>query len=108
MPEIEQNEVSGDVTHNEGLRIIDLHGQPVIQGQQLAEPGSPGSGDAWMINGVPTGTDWGANGSVNQIAHYYEGIWYYYTPNKGWAFYDVSTAEPYTIIQWNGLSWAAR
>ena len=72
MPEIEHGEVNGDVTHNEGLQIIDLHGQSIIEGLQQNQPGSPAEGQAWIIyGGAPTGTDWSVNGSENNALHHF-------------------------------------
>ncbi len=102
IPLIEHGEVNGDVTYKTGSQINDLHNQSIVEALQTAEPGSPAEGQAWIINGTPTGTNWGTDASANQVAHYYGGIWHYYTPLEGWSFYAKSDT---LIWQFNGVSW---
>ncbi len=104
LPEIEHGEVNGDATHNEGLWITDLHGQAIVEALQANEPSSPSEGQAWIINGPPTGTNWGADALENQVAHYYSGVWHYYTPIEGWRFY--SRADGFIFI-FDGLDWTS-
>ncbi len=102
MPNLDHREVNGDVTHNESLQIMDMHGQSIVEAVQTAEPGSPSDGQAWIINGTPTGSNWGSDASANQVAQYYGGVWYYYTPQQGWRFY--SKADDLIHI-FTGIAW---
>lgn len=104
MPEILHGEVNGDVTHNESLWIMDLHGQPIVEARQSAEPSSPVEGQAWIVIGTPTGSNWGSDAQANQVAHYYAGIWHYHTPSEGWRFYVKSESIIYIF---DGLSWTS-
>ncbi len=100
MPEIEHGEVNGDTTHNEGLQIIDLHGQSIVEARTATPPGSPTEGQAWIVAPSATGI-W--VGQDNNIAHYYGSVWNYYTPQQGWRFYNKADT---LVWQYDGLNWA--
>lgn len=84
MPEIAQNQANKYVTHNESLRHIDGKMQLSIEDKDLVtSPAviSSDDGKVWIVAG--TGGDW-ATFSVDDLAHYYDGVWYNYVPSEGW------------------------
>lgn len=64
-----------------------------------APPGSPTSGDRYIISSGATGI-WADK--ANQIAEYTSGIWNYYPPDIGWTAY---VDEEQKIYSWNGTAW---
>lgn len=104
IPLIEQNEINGHVTYGTGSQINDLHNQAIVEAIQTAEPGSPQEGQAWIINGTPTGSNWGSDASANQVAHYYGGIWHYYNPQEGWRFYNKTSSS---LFYFDGIQWTS-
>lgn len=99
LPEIEHQEVNGDVTHNDGLWIMDMHGQSTVQNRTAVPPGSPNEGEAYIIAPGATG-DW--SGLDNQVAQRRGGIWNYYLPADGWRFYNATDT---LIWKYNGSIW---
>lgn len=55
-----------------------------------AEPGSPTSGDMYVLPAGRTGTVW-ATFAVGSIAYYLSGTWYEYTPYEGLQVYSTAT-----------------
>lgn len=71
-----------------------------------AEPGSPTEGDAYILPASPTGSDWGTNGTENDLALFINEAWLYLSPgasNGGISVYDRGTALRWT---WTGSKWA--
>ncbi|EHQ88300.1 DUF2793 domain-containing protein [Desulfosporosinus youngiae] len=64
-----------------------------------APPGSPVTGDRYIIPNSATGV-W--SGKQDQIAEYASGAWTYYPPQTGWTCY---VDEEQKIYSWNGTAW---
>jgi hypothetical protein len=64
-----------------------------------APPGSPATGDRYIIPAGATGV-W--SGKQNQIAEYASGTWAYYPPAEGWTCY---VDEEQKVYSWNGSAW---
>lgn len=64
-----------------------------------APPGSPGTGDRYII---PSGASGAWSGKQNQIAEWQSGTWVYYPPAEGWTCY---LDEEQKIYSWNGDAW---
>ena len=62
-------------------------------------PGSPASGDRYIVAGSPTGAWAGHTGSV---ARYRASAWEFFAPKAGWRAHDLNTA---TWIYYNGSAW---
>jgi len=85
MPELTHNEYNGEVTHNEALQIMDLHGQGIVVNHaQASQPGDPVDEGAAYILSVA----WGG-AAINDVGHYYNGAWHFYTPVNGWRMYSL-------------------
>jgi len=74
-----------------------LGGQARILGVLTAEPASPAVGDAYILSGSPTGTNWGSDtGAAADAIALYTNVsgqpdgspWAYLTPREGWRVYD--------------------
>ena len=102
IPEISESQSSKYITHNHALELVDLYASGLVlsRASSAAEPGSPAEGDAHLLEGTPTGTNWAGNGST--IAHYYGGAWQFYSYTEGLQFY---VADEDIIVGYNGSAW---
>lgn len=83
--------------------ITDWSLQPWIMNRTTtAEPGSPSVGDAYLLGGTRTGTDWGSDsGSASGSIAIYANIpglpdsskWIYLAPREGWTVHDRTANE---------------
>ena len=98
MPLLTHNEYNGEVTHNDALQIMDFHGQGiVINHAEGAQPGVPDEGDAYIITSA-----WTDGGTANDIAHYYNATWHFYTPTTGWRVFSLANSGLY---HFDGTDW---
>lgn len=85
LPEISVSQSSKEVTHNEGLTILDCLVQPNVKDKDLtAPPGSPSDGDCYIVGASATG-DW--SGEDGNIAYYDASAWDFNDPAEGWITY---------------------
>jgi len=99
--ELTHGEINGDITFNEMLQVLDALVNTVIEELNAASPpGSPVHGDLYTV-GTPA--NWDGTPVLYDIAQYYNGAWYYYTPHEGMNLYDKDTTTDY---QFNGTIWA--
>jgi len=102
MPELTHGEYNGEVTHNHALQILDLFAQgTVINHAQADLPVGPAEGNAYIMSAA-----WD-NGQADDIAHYYNGSWHFYTPSttpnaQGWKMYSQVNQNTY---YWTGTLW---
>lgn len=91
--------------------VTDWSLQPFILNSLAAEPGSPAVGDAYILVGSPTGTNWGSDsGAVADSVAIYTNVpgqtddspWYYMVPREGWRVYDRT--NNYYLV-WDGSNW---
>ncbi|EHQ92085.1 DUF2793 domain-containing protein [Desulfosporosinus youngiae] len=74
--------------------------QASVKDQNLtAPPGSPATGDRYII---PSGATGAWAGKQNQIAEWISGAWVFYTPQTGWTCYVDDEQKVYS---WNGTAW---
>lgn len=72
-----------DIPYNDSMLQLDAtHGLSVISATTTAQPGSPTTGQAYILPASPTGTNW-AGKATGTIALYYGTTWYFYAPWKG-------------------------
>lgn len=71
----------------------------VIDKDLSTPPGSPSTGDKYIIGGSPTGV-W--SGRANQIAYYDGVIWQFWAPVEGWR---IAVLDEDTDYRYNGSSW---
>jgi len=100
LPYILQSQSQKEVTHNDGLGLLDMLVQAVVQQVSLnTPPASPVLGDCYIVGGAPTGV-W--VGSANKIAQAITGGWRYYTPFNGLSVFNITDS---TIYRFNGTAW---
>lgn len=64
-------------------------------------PGSPATGDTYIVGGAPTGA-W--SGHTGKIAQYSGSGWLIYSPAEGWSAYDQTLN---TLYVYSGSAWVA-
>jgi Protein of unknown function (DUF2793) len=102
LPYILQSQSQKEVTHNDGLGLLDMLVQAVVQSISLnTPPVSPVLGDCYIVGGSPTGV-W--VGNSNKIAQAITGGWRYYIPFNGLSVFNITDS---TIYRFNGTAWAS-
>lgn len=87
---------------NENLQLLTSLVQPIVLDKDLtAAPGTPASGDKYIVGASATGA-WASKD--NQIAIYDGLSWLFYPPVKGWRFYVDDESIDY---RFNGSAWIA-
>jgi hypothetical protein len=91
LPYIAPQQAQKHVTHNEAIRSLDVLVQPVVKSRTIATPpGSPASGDTYIVAPSATGAWAGEDG---KIATFVDGGWDFITPADGWLAYVNDTAQ---------------
>ena len=89
-----------EVTHNDGVRVLDALVQLVVQDRDLATPpGSPADGRRWIVAASPTGA-W--SGHANHVLAWQDGAWRAYVPQIGWLAYVLDES---VLLAWSGTAW---
>jgi len=102
LPEISVSQTAKETTHSDGLWILDALVQASVKDKNLATPpGSPTSGDCYIVASSATG-DW--TGWENRIAQYVVDTWESHTPNDGWKVW-VEDEEEYYYYDSSTTSW---
>lgn len=92
IPYILASQSQKEVTHNEGLNLLDIFIQPAVETASLSTPpGSPGEGELWIIGSSPTG---GWAGHEDDIARFIDGGWSFHAPFEGMAVWQKDTDLP--------------
>ena len=100
VPYIAQSQASKEITHNEGLDTYDILVMANILDRDLSTPpGSPASGDAYIVKATGLST-WA--GHDDDIAVYISAQWKFHTPAEGWLLY---VQDENLFIYWNGAAW---
>lgn len=99
LPELVHREKNGEVTHNEAIRRLDVFSQGAVINILFVQPGAS-DGDRYIVGVGATGADWG--GQDNNIAHYYNTSWNFYTPELFFLFFNETDEHQYI---WTGSSW---
>src|SRR5690349_6268201 len=98
---IEQSQSQKEVTANAAFTAIDaLLNTGAVDKDLVTPPGSPATGDVYIVAGSPTG-DW--SGKATQIA-YYQQIWKFIVPKEGMQLWVRDEDKIYVF---NGTAWAA-
>lgn len=98
---VEQSQSQKEVTVNTALAMLDaMLNTGVIDKDLTAPPGSPASGDLYIVASGATGA-WA--GKDNQIA-WYNGAWKFIAPAEGLTFWVKDEDKLYS---WNGTAWAS-
>ena len=97
---IAASQAQKEVTHNDALNDLDfLARSSVIDHTLSTPPGSPSTGDTYIIASSPTGA---SSGSANSVAGYYSG-WRIKAPHAGWAAWTQNGGR---LLYYTGSAWA--
>ena len=100
--DVDEGVLQAHVPHNEGIHILDIIARKAVVDRTPTTPGSPTSGQMWIILGAPTG-QWATDTrSANDVAIWLGGSWHYFTPSKGWLFMVMDEDVFYTFT---GSTW---
>jgi len=100
LPLIDNRIQAGYLLYNEAMWKIDaLVFSGVIDRDLTTPPESPSEGDVYIPATNSTGA-W--NGHDDDIAHYYNGSWHFYTPVEGWRIW---LNDEDTLAVWDGSAW---
>ncbi|QDP53530.1 MAG: putative ribonuclease III [Prokaryotic dsDNA virus sp.] len=101
LPELTASQSQKHVTHNEALAMLDTLVQLSVADKDLTSPpGSPSTGDAYIVAATATG-DWASK--EDQIAVYDGDGWIFHEPNAGWLCWVDDESDAY---RYSGSSWA--
>lgn len=73
-----------------------------VSGIAASPPASPQPGAVYIVASAPSGD---FVGKANQLAHYYNGSWRFYTPPVGHAVHNNADGNEY---RWNGAAWVLK
>lgn len=99
LPYIVSGQAQKEVTHNEGLNKLDAFVTPVVADIADSPPGSPATGDLYIVGTSPTGD---FSGKANQLAQYQTGGWVFYAPFK-WMDAVVESLD--SRMAYDGSGW---
>ena len=103
MPYIVASQSQKEVTHNDAVNDLDFLAQANVLDRDLnTPPGSPATGDAYIIGASPTGA-W--SGNAGKLTAYYSG-WKIKTPVEGWVAFvrDEDRFVYHTGSAWGNLA----
>jgi len=97
---------SGEDGWNTGMDANLLKLDTLVQGKVISAavstpPGSPTTGDRYIVASSPTGA-W--SGHAKDIAIYVNGGWTFYTPSEGWRVWNAATSSYY---KYASSAWSA-
>lgn len=100
LTELSESQAGAYTTINEAFRQLEaiLVGG-VVDKDLSTPPGSPAAGDVYIVGASPTGA-WAGN--ANNLAHYYNGSWHFYSPATDWR---VWVADEATEYRYSGSAW---
>ncbi len=99
---VEQSQAQKEVTVNTALTKIDAILNTGAKSRLTSTPpGSPASGDVYIVGSSPTGA-WA--GQADKIS-YYDGSWNFITPNEGMTLWVSDEDVPYI---YTGTSWLSQ
>jgi hypothetical protein len=108
LPLIAAAQAQKHVTHNEAILKLDgLIQMSAASFTTTAEPATPADGDLYLLPPGKTGTHWSS--AANQaVAHFYDGVWHFYTPSEGWTCWvrDSDILYVFGGTTWSNLAGA--
>lgn len=88
------------ITHNEAVAALDTLAQLAVLDRDLATPpGSPATGDRYIVAASPTGA-W--SGKAGQVAAWDGAAWVFHAPEPGWLAFVV---DENGLVVWTGSAW---
>jgi hypothetical protein len=102
LPYILQSQSQKEVTHNDGLNLLDALVQAVVQNASLnTPPASPTLGNCYIVGASPTGA-WASHSK--KIAQAIIGGWLFIPPFAGLAAYNTADSNVY---RYDGTNWVS-
>jgi hypothetical protein len=102
LPYILQSQSQKEVTHNDGLNLLDALVQAVVQNASLnTPPASPTLGNCYIVGGAPTGA-WVSQSK--KIAQAIIGGWLFIPPFAGLSAYNTADGNVY---RYDGTNWVS-
>lgn len=99
---LEAAQAQKHVSVNDGFRTLDTLVQAYAEDKDLsAPPGSPSTGDTYIVAAGASGLWAGQSG---KLASWQDTAWYFHTPREGWLVYVRDEGLMYL---YGGASWAA-
>lgn len=99
-PDLANGQANAHTTVNEQVGILDAHVHLSVKDRDLATPpGSPATGDRYLIAASPTGA-W--TGQAAKIAVYINGGWKFSTPVEGWMTW---VDDENRLLRYTGSAW---
>jgi hypothetical protein len=101
LPFIMPSQAQKQVTHNQGLQMLDVVVQLSVLDRDLAAPpATPGAGARYIVAAGGSGA-WA--GKDNSIAAWQDGAWSFFAPLAGWRAW---IADESILLVWTGGNWA--
>lgn len=101
LPYILQSQAQKEVTHNEGLNILEAMLSTVTIDVANAPPASPANGDLYIVGTSPSGA---FVGKAHKLAQYQVSGWVFYNPFK---WQDAIIEAQDISLTFNGTIWQA-
>ena len=99
LPLLAEGQSSAHIIYNQALALIDAFVFPKLKSRGTnTPPGSPTTGDMYLLGASPTGA-W--SGQANKVAVYITS-WIFYTPQEGMIMW---VEDENLQISYNGSSW---
>jgi hypothetical protein len=103
LTELTPGQANAEVTVNDALRILDAAVQLGVKDRDLATPpGSPTTGDRYIVAASGTGA-W--SGHDGKLAVYLNGAWVIRTPKEGWRCW---IDDEDVLVVYDGSDWVER
>lgn len=103
LPQMTFSQAQKHVTYNEALQMLDVFtAGTLLSITEHEPPTSPNEGDAYYVSSSPTQPtgDWTAY--PEKIAHFFNGMWYFYDVPLRIMMYIEDDAE---FVRWTGSEW---
>ncbi len=100
--DVTEGALQAHVPHNEAVHLLDIVARKAIKDRISATPGSPTSGDLYVITGTPTGQWLTDNAADEDVAIWLGARWHYFTPKEGWL---MRVVDENVWTYYNGSAW---
>lgn len=105
--ELANNQATPEAPVNEAILVLEFFANGchfMSRAANMAEPGTPAEGDAYLLTGTPTGTHWAGQGG--KIALFYNGAWAFKTAKEGFIAWvdDEDVVVAFDGTNWNTIS----
>ena len=84
--------------------LLDAFALGTVIDQRTAQPGAPGSGDAYITGAAATGAAWSTHNNELAVWNAATSLWVFAVPTEGWTVYDRLLGVD---RRWDGTRWLA-